>query len=129
MQFLLTDAEQRTLIEMGIHHPNARARRRAQGLTWLARGSTCSELARDYQVHENSVRHWVACWQAKGIVGLFEGHRSGRPRKLPEKKLVPLRSAVKASPPMGRPLSPHYESGSASGSRDRVIARMSEQSA
>lgn len=87
MSLTLTDAEQRTLIEMGIRHPHPRVRRRAQGLVRLAQGVSYTQLAREFEVHVNSVRHWLAGWQTKGLIGLYEGHRKGRPKKLsPEQR-------------------------------------------
>jgi transposase len=91
MSLSLTDAEQRTLLEMGIGHPHRRTRRRAQGLLRLAQGISQAQLAREYEVHLNSVRYWIMCWETKGVVGLIEGHRSGRPRKFSEDQRDRLR--------------------------------------
>lgn len=78
----LDEQERRTLCEMGMLHPNARVRRRAQALIRLAQGTPRAQVARDFSVHLNSVRGWIWRWQEQGLVGLHEGTRSGRPSKL-----------------------------------------------
>ncbi len=78
----LSKEEDRTLREMGIHHPHARTRRRAQGVRLLGKGLTLKQVAEEFEVHLNSVEHWRQCWLRLGLVGLQEGARSGRPPSL-----------------------------------------------
>ena len=78
----LSTEENRTLREMGIYHPHARTRRRAQGVRMLGQGMTLQQVADEFEVHLNSVEHWRQCWLRMGLVGLYEGRHSGRPPKL-----------------------------------------------
>lgn len=78
----LSTEEMRTLREMGIYHPHARTRRRAQGVRRLGQGMTLQQVANEFGVHLNSVEHWRQCWVKLGLVGLYEGWHSGRPPTL-----------------------------------------------
>src|SRR5436190_1490117 len=78
----LSAEEMRTLREMGIYHPHARTRRRAQGVRRLGQGMTLQQVANEFDVHLNSVEHWRQCWVKLGLVGLYEGWHSGRPPTL-----------------------------------------------
>lgn len=78
----LSAEEMRTLRDMGIYHPHARTRRRAQGVRRLGQGMTLQQVANEFDVHLNSVEHWRQCWVKLGLVGLYEGWHSGRPPAL-----------------------------------------------
>lgn len=78
----LSAEESRTLRAMGIYHPHARTRRRAQGVQMLGQGMTLRQVADEFEVHINSVEHWRQCWIRLGLVGLYEGWHSGRPPTL-----------------------------------------------
>lgn len=88
----LSKEESRTLREMGIHHPHARTRRRAQGVRRLGQGMTLQEVADEFEVHINSVEHWRQCWVKLGLVGLYEGKHSGRPPTLSSDEQRELRT-------------------------------------
>lgn len=51
----LSDAEQWTLLEIGIFHPHPRSRMRAQGVLRLSQGLTLQQVADEFKVHLNSV--------------------------------------------------------------------------
>jgi len=87
----LSAEEYRTLREMGIYHPHARTRRRAQGVRMLGQGMTLQQVADAFEVHLNSVEHWRQCWLKLGVVGLFEGRHSGRPPTLSHQQQRELR--------------------------------------
>jgi transposase len=74
--------ECRTLRKMGIHHPHACTRMRAQGVLRLSQGLTLQQVADEFDVHLNSVEHWKQRWGQFGLVGLHEGRHSGRPPTL-----------------------------------------------
>ena len=86
----LTAEERRTLREMDIYHPHARARMRAQGMFRLAQGLTLQQVADEFEVHLNSVENWRQRWDEFCLVGLFEGRHIGRPRKLSDEELRQL---------------------------------------
>lgn len=91
----LSQEESRTLREMGIYHPHARTRRRAQGVRRLGQGLTLQQVADEFEVHINSVEHWKQCWIELGLAGLYEGHHSGRPPSLSRKEETTLRKLAK----------------------------------
>src|SRR4029077_8699063 len=82
----LSREESRTLREVGLYHPHARTRRRAQGVRRLGQGRTLQQVADEFEVHINSVEHWRQCWVKLGLVGLYEGCHSGRPPALSRKQ-------------------------------------------
>lgn len=82
----LSKEELPTLREMGIYHPHARTRMRAQGMSRLAQGLTLQQVADEFEVHLNSVENWCQRWDEFGLVGLFEGRHTGRPRKLSDEE-------------------------------------------
>ncbi|WP_169444429.1 helix-turn-helix domain-containing protein, partial [Massilia niastensis] len=63
---MLSDAERRTLRDMGIFHPHPRARMRAQGILRLSQGLTLQETADEFSVHLNSVEQWRQRWNKLG---------------------------------------------------------------
>ncbi len=77
----LDEAQTRTLHEMGIHHPHPCVRQRAQALQQLARGETLAIVSAHFGVHLNSVENWARWWCQRGVVGLFQPARPGRPPK------------------------------------------------
>jgi transposase len=87
----LSEEEHRTLLDMGIYHPHARTRRRAQGVRMLGQGMTLQQVADEFEVHLNSVEHWRQCWLRLGLVGLYEGRHSGRPPTLSRQRQRELR--------------------------------------
>lgn len=54
----LSAEERRVLREMGIYHPRARTRVRAQGVFRLAQGMTLQQVADEFEVRLNSVENW-----------------------------------------------------------------------
>lgn len=97
--------ESRTLREMGIFHPHARTRRRAQGVRMLGQGMTLQQVADEFEVHINSVEHWKRCWIELGLVGLYEGCHSGRPPALSHKDETALRKMAEKEGGSSRSLS------------------------
>ncbi len=87
----LNAEERRTLREMGIYHPHAGTRRRAQGVLRLAQGLTLQQVADEFDVHLNSIENWWRCWNRDGLAGLYEGRHSGRPPKLTDEHQRALR--------------------------------------
>jgi transposase len=86
LRLKLSTEERRTLREMGIYHPHARTRMRAQGIFRLAQGLTLQQVADEFEVHLNSVENWRRRWDEFGLVGLFEGRHTGRPPKLSDEE-------------------------------------------
>jgi transposase len=91
---ILTEPERKTLLEMSIFHPHSRVRQRAHVMLRLAEGKSGRELTEEFGVSANSLCNWKRSWRCRGIVGLFEGHHSGRRPKLSQSQQKQLRLAV-----------------------------------
>ena len=59
-----------------------RMRRRAQAVLGHCRGLSITQLAALYAVGRNAIGRWLSHWERRGIAGLAEGARAGRPPKL-----------------------------------------------
>jgi transposase len=60
---------------------------RIQGILMSLDGQTTGEIANHLKVHRSTVPLWIDHWNGHGHKGLWEGHRSGRPRGLsPEER-------------------------------------------
>lgn len=77
----LSNDERRTLRKMGIFHAHPRTRMRAQGILRLSQGVTLQQTADEFTVHLNSVEQWRQRWNKLGLMGLYEGRHTGRPKK------------------------------------------------
>ncbi len=60
---------------------------RIQGILMSLEGQTTGEISHHLKVHRSTVPLWIDHWNRYGQKGLWEGHRSGRPRGLsPEER-------------------------------------------
>jgi transposase len=60
---------------------------RIQGILMSLEGHTTGEISHQLRVHRSTVPLWIDHWNRYGQKGLWEGHRSGRPRGLsPEER-------------------------------------------
>jgi len=78
---ILDEVEQQTLREMGVFHAHPRVRIRAQVIVRLSQGLTLQQTADEFHVHLNSIEAWRQRWNRQGLMGLYEGHHTGRKRK------------------------------------------------
>lgn len=78
----LTPPEITTLEAAAAQGPHPRMRRRAQAVLGHHRGVSINQLATLYAVGRNAISRWLTRWVHLGLVGLYEGGRSGRPAKL-----------------------------------------------
>src|SRR5499425_3536881 len=60
---------------------------RLHGVLLVAQGLTCPEVSRLLGDAPRSVEYWVRRFEERGLAGLAEGQRSGRPRRLSEAQL------------------------------------------
>ena len=63
-----------------------------------AQGMTCPEVAKLLGDAPRSVEYWVRGFEERGLAGLREGERSGRPRRLNEKHLREINAALRQMP-------------------------------
>jgi transposase len=76
----------------------SRHNHRLHGVLLVAQGMTCPAVAALLGDSRRTVEYWVHRFEAKGLAGLREGERPGRPSRLSETKLN-LVSATLRLPP------------------------------
>jgi transposase len=71
---------------------------RLHGVLLVAQGMTCPEVAKLLGDAPRTVEYWIRHFEQKGLAGLWEGERSGRPRRLSAKQLQEINIAVRRMP-------------------------------
>lgn len=71
---------------------------RLHGVLLVAQGMTCPEVARLLGDAPRSVEYWVRRFEQKGLAGLREGERAGRPRRLNQQQLAEINAALRQMP-------------------------------
>src|ERR1700688_607283 len=71
---------------------------RLHGVLLVAQGMTCPEVSRLLGDAPRSVEYWVRRFEERGLGGLSEGQRSGRPRRLSEAHLQEVDKALRQTP-------------------------------
>jgi transposase len=81
MKFIspLSPEQQQMLREMMTYHPNVRCRRRAHSLLLSNRGYTIRQIADIFEVERRAISSCIDQWEAKGVMGVYDQPRSGRP--------------------------------------------------
>ncbi len=77
----LTEEEKVTLENMKKSHPGNLPRIRAHAVLLSNTGFQVQELAEIFSTCRQTTATWLRAWEKKGICGLLDKHRSGRPRK------------------------------------------------
>lgn len=100
MKFIapLSDEEETTLNEAHRNHPAPRVRQRAQAILLNARGHTMTALKGLLAVRLETVSSWLTNWEAKGLVGLFDPPRSGRPPRFTAEEVKQFISYIDKNP-------------------------------
>ncbi len=71
---------------------------RLHGVLLVAQGMTCPEVAGLLGDASRSVEYWVDRFETRGLAGLLEGERSGRPRRLSESQLKEVNAVLRKAP-------------------------------
>src|SRR3972149_490487 len=71
---------------------------RLHGILLVAQGMTCPEVGRLLGDAPRSVEYWVQRFERRGLAGLQEGERCGRPRRLDDRQLVVVDRVLRQSP-------------------------------
>jgi transposase len=71
---------------------------RLHGVLLVAEGFTCPEVARLLGDAPRTVEYWVNSFEHKGLAGLREGERPGRPRRLSEEQLQQIDAVLRKTP-------------------------------
>ena len=80
----LSEVERNTLEQMARHHRIWRSRLRAQTVLLLEEGLSLSEVASRQDIDKDTVAFHRDAWLERGVVGLRDRPRQGRPRQLLE---------------------------------------------
>jgi transposase len=96
----ITDA---STIVLGLQDEIRRSREsrydhRLHGVLLVAQGMTCPEVGRLLGDAPRTVEYWVRRFEDRGLGGLVEGERSGRPRRLSDKQLEEINSVLRQTP-------------------------------
>jgi transposase len=68
---------------------------RLHGVLLVAQGMSCPEVGRLLGDAPRTVEYWVQRFEARGLAGLAEGQRSGRPGRLSEAQLEEIDRALR----------------------------------
>src|SRR5512134_974230 len=71
---------------------------RLHGVLLVAQGMSCPEVSRLLGDSPRTVEYWVRRFEERGLAGLVEGERSGRPRRLDDKQLEEINSVLRQTP-------------------------------
>jgi len=71
---------------------------RLHGVLLVAQGLTCPEVSRLLGDAPRSVEYWVRRFEERGLAGLAEGQRCGRPRRLSEAQLQEVDRVLRQTP-------------------------------
>ncbi len=71
---------------------------RLHGVLLVAQGMTCPEVGRLLGDAPRAVEYWVRHFEERGLAGLVEGARSGRPKRLSAARLQEVESVLRQVP-------------------------------
>ena len=77
---------------------DARYDHRLHGLLLVAQGLNCCEVASLLGDSPRTVAYWVERYEVRGLAGLQEGERSGRPPKLETHQVAAVQQALRGKP-------------------------------
>ena len=76
----------------------ARYDHRLHGVLLVAQGMSCPEVSHLLGDSPRTVEYWVRRFEEKGLAGLVEGERSGRPGRLNDEQMEEIKSALRQPP-------------------------------
>jgi len=96
----IADAETMVLgLQDEIHRSEeSRYDHRLHGVLLVAQGLTCPEVSRLLGDAPRTVEYWVQRFEKRGLTGLAEGQRSGRPRRLSDRQLQEVDRVLRQTP-------------------------------
>lgn len=71
---------------------------RLHGVLLVAQGLSCLQVSRLLGDGPRTVQYWVNSFEKRGLAGLTEGQRSGRPSRLDEEHMQTLGEALRKAP-------------------------------
>jgi len=101
MKFVLplTDVNKEAL--MALHRSGAthRQRQRAQAVLLSAKNYSLDQIADVIEVDRETISRWLDLWQDRGLTGLIDAPKSGRPRKIDPVLELHLRDLIQNPSP------------------------------
>jgi len=94
----LSPPELITLKEATAHHSNHRVRVRAHAIVLSSRHYSIPQLTDIFDIDRDTISHWIALWETKGLMAIFDAKRSGRPPILTDDELQRLTELVLDEP-------------------------------
>jgi transposase len=94
----LSEPEIVTLQAMRKAHPLPWTRIRAHAILLSDGGYPVQEIAQIHGVCRQTISSWIRAWESKGLVGLVDQARSGRPRKLSAQEEAQVLECLQAEP-------------------------------
>jgi len=79
-------------------NPESRYDHRLHGVLLVAQGMNCCQVATLLGDAPRTVENWVHRFETKGLAGLHEGERSGRPSRLDPQQVAEVQSALRRRP-------------------------------
>lgn len=77
---------------------DARYDHRLHGVLLVAQGMRCPEVGQLLGDSPRAVEYWVRRFEERGLSGLIEGERSGRPRRLNDEQLEEINTVLRQTP-------------------------------
>jgi len=71
---------------------------RLHGVLLVSHGMSCPQVAHYLGEHPVTVQRWVSGFNAKGFAALYEGERTGRPRRMTESQWAQMQEDLRKSP-------------------------------
>jgi len=71
---------------------------RLHGVLLVAQGMSCGEVSDLLGDSPRAIQYWVNRFERKGLAGLVEGERNGRPRRLNDKQLEEIGKVLRKTP-------------------------------
>jgi transposase len=94
----LSKEEITSLQEMMRNHPLSWTRIRANAIILSSEGILLQKIARICGVNRQAISIWLKNWDSKGLCGLVDKPRQGRPKKLSSLQEKEVIEIVKKSP-------------------------------
>lgn len=95
----LSDTEQASLETTYRQSRKHRERQRAHAILLSAQGYSLDQLASILESDRDTISRWLDRWQERGIVGLTDAPRSGRPAKIDAQVEAALREILGSPSP------------------------------
>ena len=91
----LSKEDEKSLTNLVKNADSYRTRVRAHAIILSAKKYSIDDLANIFEVHRDTVSRWIDVWEEKGMKGLYDAPKPGRPRIYTKEE---LEEAEKARP-------------------------------